>query len=266
MINTLMLKSLITTFFFIYIYHYILLLLSLSLNACPHMVQSALTYNSIFNSCSTKDHTLHPARRLKKTTCLDLSGARSDLICWVWWQLFWLFYFCYWMNTVSSGEKQSSFLLHAVTAVISGVFWDKTRGEGGTLTVSQLRGKLKSVTIWWLPPKTCIFPAMQMKGFVFSFSLFFKSWAFALSACIWSAQCCLCIVLREEAMMACWRHRMLCHSGLFDITSCGVSLAAGLSAPGADGCGPGGRVVVGIGRKDGSDGRGNRQTDQWPDS
>lgn len=36
-------------------------------------------------------------------------------------------------------------------------------------------------------------------------------------------------------MMASWRHRILCHSRLFDITSCRVSLAAGLSAPGADG-------------------------------
>lgn len=157
------------------------------------------------------------------------------------------FYFCFWMNTVSNGEKQSSFFLRAVTVAISGAFWDENTWCRKNVDCISVQGKVKVSHNLMTPAKTCIFPDTQMSGFVFV-SLPFSSRAFALSACVWSDECCLCIVLREEGMMASCRHRMLCHSRLFDITSCQVSLAARSSAPSVDGYvgqGASGHVVVG---------------------
>lgn len=134
-----------------------------------------------------------------------------------------------------------------VTAVTSGAFWDKNTWWRRNIDCISVQGKIEVSRNLMATAKTCIFPATQLSGFVFS--LFFSARAFALSACFCSVECCLCIVLREEAMLASWRHRMLCHSRLFDITSCEVSLVAGLLAPGADGyvgwgrCGEGWREV-----------------------
>lgn len=78
------------------------------------------------------------------------------------------------MNSVSSGEKQSSFLLDAVTAVISGAFWDKNTWWRRNVDCVSAQGKIEVSHNLMAPAKTCIFPAMQMNGFVSSFSFFHR--------------------------------------------------------------------------------------------
>lgn len=144
--------------------------------------------------------------------------------------------FCFLDECCLQGRKTKvdSFCVRSPSSYLER-FGIETRRGGGTLTVSQSRGKIQVNHNLMAPAKTCVFPVTLKRMAVVFLSLFFSPRAFALAARVGSVECFLCIVLREEAMMAGWRHRMLCHSRLSDITSCEVSPAAGWSAPGADG-------------------------------